>query len=145
MKKLILTFIVFFYTLLFVGCMKNDVYRVDNIDETKLVKVYIYRPYTSFHSLNPEKPFFYIDDKYIGKLGVGRELVINVLPGDHTFTVKGSLMFMPGFEHGKIQLKIEEGKEYYLRYALTPVFMGTTVTGKTRFQAVNQEYFQSKQ
>jgi len=39
MKKLILTFIVFFYTLLFVGCTKNDVYRVDNIDEAKLVKV----------------------------------------------------------------------------------------------------------
>ncbi len=149
MKKVLLNFLLFFSVILLSSCSKNNTYQIpSSIKNTELATVYIYRTNSSFHMFNPEKPFFYIDEKYIGKLGTGQELVIKVIPGEHIFTVKDSILFMPGLEDGKVKINIEKNKTYYLRYSLTPANIissnnsqDITITGNSNFQKVNEEYF----
>jgi len=56
----------------------------------------IYRTRTAYHSLNPEKPFAYVDEKQIGKLGVGAVIIVKVSPGSHRFSRREPIFFQTG-------------------------------------------------
>ena len=130
------------------GCSSVPKYEVSqDLDRSKLAKLHIYRTNAAYHSLNPEKPYFYINGKEIGKLGTGEAKSIDVQPGNHTITVKEPIMFMPGYENGRVEIEVRENEEYYVRYSKD--FSGvvvtggtsTTTTGKTTIRLVDKEYF----
>ena len=137
----------FILSILVSGCANAPNYSISpDWNKSKLAKIHVYRTNLSFHSLNPEKPFFYLDGKKIGKLGTGQTISIDVLPGKHTITAKEPLMFMPSYESGKIEIVAEENKVYYVRYSKD--FSGIIVsgnnvnaTGKTSIQLANEEYY----
>ena len=64
-----------FTLILLSGCSSAPKYIVSSEwDQTNSSEVIIYRTNVAFHSLNPEKPFFYIDGKEVGKLGTGQSI-----------------------------------------------------------------------
>lgn len=79
--------------------------------------IYIYRTQRSFHSLNPEKPYFYIDGEHVANLGTGQTAQRLVPPGQHRISVRGTFMFAPAGEIGGIDIVTEVGKTYYIRYS----------------------------
>jgi len=138
-------------TLLLNGCSSSPTYKTSpEWDKAKLAKLHVYRTDVAFHSLNPEKPFFYIDGMEFGNLGTGQAITIEVLAGKHVLTVKEPILFMPGYENGKIEIETVENKEYFVRYSknLSDVIItGSTsavVTGKTTIQLVNKKYYSER-
>lgn len=95
----------------------NPFVEEPNLTKSNSAQLTIYRPNTSFHKLNPEKPFVYIDDKKLGKLGVGRDLQVNLPKGKYSISIKQPFMFMPFNESNRLELEITENKAYYVRYA----------------------------
>ncbi len=127
MKNLIYVAII---TFLVSGCASKNMYKPSaEWNKTTLAKVHVYRTTTFYHSLNPEKPFFYIDGAKIGKLGTGDAISIDVLAGPHTISVKEPIMFMPAYESGSINFEAVASKEYFIRYSKE--FSGIIVTGGT--------------
>ncbi len=115
MKKLI--FYVSFL-MLFTGCASTVEYvRNPALNEDNAATVIIYRPNTSYHKFNPEKPFVYIDDKLLGKLGVNSSLRVHLPKGSYKISIKQPFMFMPANESNKLELQVNEHKYYYVRYA----------------------------
>ena len=105
-------------TFLVSGCASRNIYKLSaEWDKNTLAKVHVYRTTTFYHSLNPEKPFFYIDGAKIGKLGTGDAISINVLAGPHTISVKEPIMFVPAYESGSINFEAVANKEYFIRYS----------------------------
>ena len=144
------TVLIFAALTLLWGCAGGPQYTVSpEWDKSKLAKVFIYRTNVSFHSLNPEKPFFYIDGQHIGKLGTGQSVDTFVLAGEHTVSVKESILFMPGSESGHVKFKAEPNKEYYIRYSkdFSGIAMaGSTAvaTGDSSLQMANKEFYLEK-
>ncbi len=104
-------FICLFIAVFIGGCASSPTYEVLNEwDKSKLAKVYIYRTDVSFHSLNPEKPFFYFDGKSVGKLGTGQFLTFEALEGTHDVTVKEPILFMPTYEKLKYSVVLDSAK-----------------------------------
>jgi tetratricopeptide (TPR) repeat protein len=69
---------------------------VDNKDTARVI---IYRPDNPYHRFNPESPFLYVDDMYVGKLANKSERSINLMEGKHyRFTFK-------------------KGRTYYIEYS----------------------------
>lgn len=115
-----------------------------------LAHVYIYRTNVVFHSLNPERPFFYIDDKEVAKLGTGAYVVTRVTPGKHTVSVKESIMFLPGTESGKLEMDFVANEKYYIRYSkelsgVTMVGNAAYTTGDSHLSLANRESFEQLQ
>ena len=112
------------------GCASAPDYKAPTgISEDKLAKLTVYRSrgFLGYHKFNPEKPFFYIDDQYIGKLGTTEFVEILVTPGKHVISVKDSFLFMPLFESEKIEIECNANEKYYIRYSKDPA--GYTKTG----------------
>lgn len=147
-------YILFLLILFISGCTSTPTYKISpKWDENKTAKIHIYRADIAFHSLNPEKPFFYIDDMYIGKLGTGHAISIDVLAGKHTITVKAPFLFMPSYEKVRIEIEAVESNEYFVRYAETfsgkyltcPGSSAIIPTNQTSILLVNKEcYLQKK-
>lgn len=101
-----------------VGCNISPKYDVSpDWDKLKLSKVFIYRTDVSYHSFNPEKPFFYINGKQIGKLGTGQSISTMVPAGRHVISIKEPFLFMPSYESATLEFVAEPNKEYYIRYS----------------------------
>ncbi|WP_169336965.1 DUF2846 domain-containing protein [Amphritea japonica] len=114
MKLLISTLII----LLLSGCASTSPYVPSStLNESNASVVYIYRTDVAYHSMNPEKPFFFVDGKLVDKLGTGQFVRFIVEPGSHTLTSRESVVFAPGRESGNLQGEFESGKTYYFRYS----------------------------
>jgi len=143
-------FILIVFTIMLVGCSGAPKYEVlPEWNKAELATIFLYRTNVSFHSLNPEKPFFYLDGKFLSTLGTGKSVVTQVLPGKHKITVKEPFMFMPAFENGEIEFEAKSNEKYYIRYSkdFTGIgVIGTTVaTGSTTtLQFANEEYYSQK-
>lgn len=118
-------------------------YQQPSMAPDESATVVLYRTRAAFHSVNPERPFFYVDGKKVGQLGTGDFLSIPVSPGAHSFTVKESMMFMPAFESGRVELNAEAAQTYYLRYSMD--FSGVASTGTQTVPVGTSTFSQSTQ
>ena len=121
-------YVLCFFILIGSGCATTDEYYLNpDLIEDELATLYLYRTKTFFHSLNPEKPFIYLDDKMVAKLGTGMAKVIRIRAGQHKMSVRQPILFMPSFESDSFEYYFEAGKDYYIRYSME--FAGGTVVG----------------
>jgi len=110
----------------------------------------IYRTKVAYHSLNPEKPFFYLDGLFLGKIGTGQYIIIRVNSGEHVLTSRESFMFFPASESGRVAGNFEAGKKYYLRYSkdLTSMFPVSSssfyMSDRTSLMPASEEWFNKK-
>lgn len=128
------------------ACAQNQ--PLADIDPTpnssNAATLHIYRPWQFFHAGNPEQPFVYVNDKYIGKLGVGGALIRQFPPGDYRLSIRGSILFMPGLEIGSIALAMDAGKTYYARYSydmtgIIPMPAAPVATGRSSLVLVDEQ------
>lgn len=149
MPKLKLLFLV--SVLVLSGCSSTKKYVVPTSSTTgELSTVHIYRTDVALHSLNPEKPFFFIDGKEVAKLGTGQAKSTKVTPGPHIITVREPLLFTPSYENGRIEHTFEAGQEYFVRYSkefgsVIPIAGQVTVTGNTSFGIVDRQMYLNRQ
>ena len=114
MRFLLVSIIIIFFT----GCASTEKYVADNtLSESNSSIVYIYRTDVAYHSLDPEKPFFFLDGKLVGKLGTGEFVRFLVTSGEHYVSSKESFLFTPNSESGNVKGEFEPGKTYYFRYS----------------------------
>lgn len=133
-----------------IGCSSTTQYIADTtLNENNASTVYIYRTDVSFHSLNPEKPFFFLDDKLVGKLGTGQSVRFFVAPGEHTITSKESFLFTPGSQSGDIIGEFKSGETYYFRYSkdfssIYPTGTGFVMSGESSLRPATKKSFDDK-
>lgn len=114
MRLLISAFIV----LLLSGCASTAPYIApSSLNESNASVVYVYRTDIAYHSMNPEKPFFFLDDKLLGKLGTGQFVRFMVSAGNHTLSSRESFAFAPSRKSGSLLGTFKAGKTYYFRYS----------------------------
>ena len=87
-----------------------------NPQQETFSKVTIYRSDTAKDSLNPEKPFVYLDGKKVAKLGTGQAVSLELDQGKHEIIIKGSILFLPAMELNKLVLDVKAGNNYYVRF-----------------------------
>lgn len=127
MKHLVLIVVV---VIALSGCAVSPSYEAPtSLSEANSATLYIYRTSVAFHSLNPERPYFYIDGKKVALLGTGDFVTTIIEPGDHVLSVKQPILFMPAFESDTLNFTAEAGKTYYIRYSND--FAGVEVTGNS--------------
>ncbi|HAQ50828.1 MAG TPA: hypothetical protein DCR13_04695 [Gammaproteobacteria bacterium] len=112
-------FILILLGLVISGCATTQKYLLPkDINSADLATLYVYRTDTYFHSLNPEKPFIYFNDRVIAKLGTGQSAVIKIPKGKHRLSVRQPTLFMPSYESNAFEHNFEAGQNYYVRYSL---------------------------
>ena len=133
------------------GCAttSKDYIESKELNVGNSASVNIYRTDVAYHSLNPEKPFFYVDDMYIGKLGTGGIISIKLTPGEHILTSRESILFMPGGESGRVKGMFSAGEEYYFRYSkefssVVPTGTGFYMSDSTTLQPANEAGYNEK-
>lgn len=132
------------------GCSSIPKYTISpDWKQNELAEVYIYRTDVAFHSLNPEKPYFYIDDKEVAKLGTGQSTYTKVTPGKHIITAKEPILFMPAYENGRLEFNAEPNMKYYIRYSkdfssINVYGPNVVASGTTSLQMANEEYFKQR-
>ena len=128
--------------LLIAGCSSKGTFQRDHsLHEDNAATIIVYRPNTYFHRADPEKPFIYINDTKLGKLGIGSNLRISVPNGKYSISVKQSLLFMPGKETNRLELVVDEHKHYYVRYSydFSGITAGWIVTGEPDLKLVDEK------
>lgn len=137
MKKLLFA-IIFCLT----GCATRNVFLQDlSLAEYNSGLVKIYRTRTFYRSLDPEKPFVYIDEKELGTLGVGDFIHVRLAPGSYKISIKAPFLFQPSYEKKSILLTVKSGEKYYIRYSenassIVPLSGSSVLTGSTAFDIV---------
>ena len=133
------------------GCVSTADKYIEsaNLDNNNSSQVTIYRTNVAYHSLNPEAPFFYIDDKFVGKIHTGGSVNFKILSGEHTLSSKESVLFMPGRESGKLKGVFETGKHYYFRYSkelanVVPTGSGFIMSDSTTLQPATEEGYKER-
>lgn len=116
-----------------------------SLNTTNAAAIHIYRTQRSFHSLNPEKPYIYIDGQHIANLGTGESTYRLVPPGPHQISVRGTFMFAPAGQIGAIDIVTEAGKSYFVRYShdFSGAY-GTLIESTHRLQAVDETAFKER-
>lgn len=79
--------------------------------------VWIYRNQTYFHSLNPEKPFVYVNEERVSTIGVGETFCLNLKPGKYVVSIREPIFFMPGMTSGALVVEPSAGNTQYVRYS----------------------------
>lgn len=114
------------------------------LNNTNSATVIVYRTKQAFHSLNPEKPYVYLDGEHIGNLGTGESVSRRVAAGSHTISMKNPILFMPAKSAGSIDLIMEAGKTYYIRYSYNASGLaGTYTTGAPSLGLADEESFRA--
>lgn len=103
--------------------------KLEASDATDGCSVYVYRNKTSFHRFNPEKPFVYVDEERVGKLGVGDSICLKMAAGKYTVSIKAPIAFMPTYTVGKVDIEVLADTPIYVRYSKD--FSGVVVSGAT--------------
>ena len=135
------------FFILLSGCASTDKFILDSqLDSNDLVTLYVYRTDVSFHSLNPEKPYIYLGEKVIAKLGTGQFQKVTIPSGIHRLSVRQPIMFMPGTESDFFEYEFKAGNTYYLRYNYgfnDATFIGGTVamTGTSDFHLTTKDNY----
>lgn len=134
MKKAVATSVL---SLLLSACSTPSVQAPSQTTSDGRCSVYVYRTQTLFHSLNPVKPYVYVGDEQIGRLGVGESLCLRLPLGNYTISVRESVLFMPAWSSGKLDVQVTTDKTLYVRYikdfgGVTPTPGGPIVTGNSR-------------
>jgi hypothetical protein len=101
--------------------------KIEASEATEGCSVYVYRNKTSFESLSFEKPFVYVGDERVGKLGTGDSICLRMADGRYIVSVKAPIAFMPAFTVGKVEVEVLAGAPVYVRYAKE--FTGVVVSG----------------
>jgi hypothetical protein len=112
--------------------------------------VHVYRTQTVFHSLNPEKPFIYVGEEQVGQLGVGDTLCLRLPAGRYIVSVRESVLFMPAYPSGKVEIEVTADSVHYVRYAknmggVIGMPSGPVVTGNLRFGLSNEQGWRARQ
>jgi len=129
----------------FLGCAARTPYLQDfSLTDKNSGQITIYRTQTSYHSLNPEKPFVFVGDREVGTLAVGSSLTIRLPSGDHRFSIREPLMFQPVRESRSLMVTVKSGENYYLRYSneaggVIPLGGGAVFTSVTGLDLVPKE------
>lgn len=114
MKKLLFCLFISILT----GCTSTSSYIPDDtLDETNASTLIVYTPDTSFNRQNFIHPTIYIDGKKFAKVSINGPLKTYLLPGPHTIGFQRTFFLMPTFEAGNIDIQMEKGKTYYVRYS----------------------------
>lgn len=100
--------------------------------------VYVYRPDTLFYSADPDVPILYLDGVRLLRLRINGYTWLEVEPGQHAISLKESLLGLPSWTIGEIDLPAESGRTYYIRY--TYDYAGTAFDG-TYAYATGQSTF----
>lgn len=143
--------LIFALTLLLLSCAStsNKYIEPNNLNDENSALVTIYRTDVSYHSLNPEKPFFYLDNNLVGKLGTGDYVSFKVSPGEHSLTSKESILFVPSKESGNVKGLFKAKEIYYFRYSKehkNTISTGTGffMTDSTTLQPVTESDFNER-
>jgi hypothetical protein len=112
------------------GCAGGGSYSPPvGADRASLATVVVYRTNVQFDSMGIAAPFVYVDDKQLGTIRVGTQLVADVPAGTHRVSVRRSVAFMPTTEIGAVSVTAEAGKTYYVRFNLEGAGVVVTPTG----------------
>lgn len=138
-------FIAFLFIFICVGCASTSAIKIPaGVGPNKIATLHIYRTDTTYHMLNPEKPYFYLDDNMVAKLGTGDAQTIKVVEGKHSISVKQPIMFVPSFESDRLVHNFKGGQEYYIRYSKE--FSGVRIIGSvTSLEDTSNLYLTSKE
>lgn len=120
------------------------------VTDSKLCSVVGYRSKTSFHSLNPEKPYLYVNEEKIGRLSIGESVCLHLPSGKYSISIKEPLLFMPTFTSGRIEVEIPASSLVYLRYSkefagVITTGSNTVVTGNSKLQVATEEQWNFRQ
>ena len=120
MKVILLLFYLFIFSL--VGCAypkKTTPFEFAPIEKDQAI-IYLYRLPTSIHSVNPDVPRFYINDKTVGKLVIGGYYVIRVQPGESDISIRNSFLGIPlPWKSQRIRFNVLPGQPVYVKYEVT--------------------------
>ncbi|GAB5382088.1 MAG: hypothetical protein Alis3KO_36010 [Aliiglaciecola sp.] len=139
-----------FFLLVLGGCATTQQFVLsEDVDQEQLATLYVYRTDVAFASLDPEKPFIYLDDKVIAKLGTGHAKLVEVPAGNYRLSVRQSFLFMPSSESDYFMFEFVAGETYYLRYHYgfsNAVFVAGNVamTGTSDFHMTTKENYINK-
>jgi len=143
--------LVLFAFMFIAGCAttSKDYVEPKELNDGNSAIVNIYRTDVAYHSLNPEKPFFYVDDMYIGKLGTGGSISIKLTPGEHALSSRESILFLPAGESGSVKGTFSAGQKYYFRYSkeftnVVPTGTGFYMSDSTTLQPANEAGYKEK-
>lgn len=122
-------FLLFFSGIFVAGCAatSNNYIEQKELNGDNSAKITIYRASNDYGSLTPEKPFFYVDEMYLGKLGSGQSITFRLSSGEHSLSAKESIAFLPTLESGRVKGPFKTGENYYFLY--TKVFRGDLPVG----------------
>jgi hypothetical protein len=139
MKYFILGCLVFILS----ACATTEKYSLDTeISSKDAATLHFYRTDTYVHSLNPETPYTYLDDKVIAKLRTGMQKIVKVKPGRYTVSVRQPMLFMPGLESESFTHTFVAGEDYYVRYDLSNILYGPHT--QTSLSLTSKENFLNK-
>ena len=124
--------------------------KIEVSEDTSGCSVYVYRNRTMFERGNPEKPFLYVGEEKIGRLGIGDSVCLKMPDGKYTISVKGSIAFMPSFTVGQVDVDVVAGAPVYVRYAkqfggVAPAGANTTTVGRSSVQIATQAQWLERQ
>lgn len=113
-----LAFIAVFITVL-TGCSSAQLTTdfTEARPNDKKAIVYLYRLKTAYHSLNPDIPLFYFNDKKVGPLKVGGYYAQEVDPGPLEISFSDPFFGMHLWRSGrKVKINVGAGHSYFVKY-----------------------------
>lgn len=111
--------------------------------------VWVYRKNTSFHALNPEQPYVFVNDLNVGTISIGQTYCLNLSPGRYEISVKEPILFMPAFAAGSVVVEVTEGSTQYLRYSkefggIIPAGAAVGVTSNKKLEVVSKQAWEGR-
>jgi len=100
------------------ACTSNAPFtQNESLNENNASTLIVYTPDTSFNRQNFIYPTIFIDGHAAGKVSIKNPLQFFLEPGPHTITFQRAFVVMTNYEAGKIDIQLEQGKTYYIRYS----------------------------
>lgn len=86
--------------------------------------VYLYRLNTYIHSLNPDIPMFYLNDRKIGPLHIGGYYAQEVDAGPLEISFSDPFLGLRLWRSGrKVKINVEAGRSYFVKYEVAMIGM----------------------
>ncbi len=150
MKSLIKPLIVLNLIYAILGCASMAPIKANpELNETNSAIVHVYRPKSDWQAPLVEFRVF-VDDKYIGPVEHSKSISWFLEQGQHKVMVRPySFGSIPDGKPNEIELDLEVGKEYYLRFSQHADLLFKTgssigVSGHTKLLQVSRENWNSR-